>query len=121
MKKGETKKEKREEYSGNDVKRYVGAISEEFRGYVKAVAEQYGDVKRKLDTHSEKLDSHTKILDSHTVTLNSHTEMIAKMMENIEILKGDMSEVKNDLKQKIDRHEFVTLERRVRVLESKVR
>ena len=107
MRKVKSKEIKRERYTGDDVKRYVGVVSEEFRGYVKAVAEQYRGVDRKLDVHKEILDS--------------HTEMIAKMMENIEILKGDMGEVKNDLTQKIDRHEFGTLERRVRLLESKVR
>lgn len=114
MKRTNIKKENREKYSGNEVKRYIGAVSEEFRGHVKVVAEQYLDIKNTLN-------SHTEAIGEIKGTLNSHTEMIAKVMENIEILKGDMGEVKNDLKQKVGRSEFVTLERRVRLLESKVK
>src|SRR3989338_4142301 len=94
-----TRKKSAAKYSGDDVKRYIGAVSEEFRGHVKAVAEQYSDIKRTLDSHTETLNSHTKTLDSHTEILNSHTktldshgrilhshaEMIGKLMEDTAI------------------------------------
>ncbi|KKU76301.1 MAG: hypothetical protein UY03_C0039G0004 [Parcubacteria group bacterium GW2011_GWA2_47_64] len=115
-------------YSGGDVKRYLGILKEHFDDKVAVVSEQFVDVRRDiagvkstLDSHTQILDSHTEKLNSHTGKLDSHTEMIGKIMTDIEILKGDMSEVKNDLKQKINRNEFVSLERRVRLLESKVK
>src|SRR3989344_2802270 len=110
-----TRKKSAAKYSGDDVKRYIGAVSEEFRGHVKAVAEQYSDIKRTLDSHTEILNSHTKTLDSHgrilhshteilnshTKTLdshdrilNSHTEMIGKLMEDTAIIKSDIEFIK---------------------------
>jgi|SRR3989344_1399279 len=121
MKKEIGKQNNKRGHSTDEVKRYLGALKEHFDDKVKVVSDQFADVNRKLDAHTEKLDAHTEKLDSHTEKLNSHTEMIGKIMTDIEILKGDMSEVKNDLKQKIDRREFISLERRVRLLESKAR
>ncbi len=83
-------------FTADDVGRYVGAVAEEFRGYVKAVAEQYRGLNKRLD-HVE-------------TTLNSHTEMIGQIM-------SDVQEMKNDLKQKVDRTEFARLEKRVVMLE----
>ena len=91
MKKHLPKKQKT--YSGDEVKRYVGVIAEEFRGHVKTVGEQYAAL----------------------------AEMVGKTMENVEILKGDMDIVKSGFKQKLDYNEFSALQRRVRILETKIK
>jgi len=137
-----TRKKSAAKYSGDDVKRYIGAVSEEFRGHVKAVAEQYSDIKRTLDSHTEILNSHTKTLDSHTKTLDSHTEilnshtktldshgrilhshaeMIGKLMEDTAIIKSNIEFIKGGLKKKVDYDEFMSLERRLALLEAKSR
>ena len=130
-----TRKKSAAKYSGDDVKRYIGAVSEEFRGHVKAVAEQYSDIKRTLDSHTEILNSHTKTLDSHTEILNSHTktldshgrilhshaEMIGKLMEDTAIIKSNIEFIKGGLKKKVDYDEFMSLERRLALLEAKSR
>jgi len=98
---------KQEAHTSADLKRYLGALHEEHMGAIKAMGEQFLDVNRKLDGIDK--------------TLESHTEMIGKLAEDMEIVKADIGVIKTDLKQKVDRTEFATLERRVARLESKVR
>jgi archaellum component FlaC len=126
---------KRETHSSADLKRYLGALHEEHMAAIKAMAEQFVDVNRKLDAHTKQLDAHTKQLntqttklDAHTRILDSHTEMIGGLATNlekvkldVEIIKSDIGIIKNDLKQKVDRNEFAILERRVLRLESKIK
>jgi len=85
--------------------RHTGFLMEHFDDKISAVVEQFGDIHKKLD-------SHTQILDSHT-------EMIGSMKENIEVIKDDIAIIKTDLKKKVDYDEFATLEKRVARLESK--
>lgn len=112
----------------DDFKRYVDTLAEDFHSQVKLIGEQYGSIKETLDTHTKILDSHTKTLEFHIDaitsikdTLDYHTEMLGSMKEDMEIVKTDMGFVRNFLKRKIDIDEFSVLERRVTVLESKVR
>jgi len=74
-----------------DMKRYMGALKEEFESRVAVIAEQYKDIKG---------------------TLNSHTEMIGQVLVEID-------DIKDRLKQKVDYADFVKLEKRVRALEVK--
>ena len=50
-----------------------------------------------------------------------YIEMIGKIKEDITVIKTDMDFVKNSLKRKLDIDDFETLERRVAVLESKLK
>ncbi|MBI3684840.1 hypothetical protein HY250_00300 [Candidatus Azambacteria bacterium] len=118
-----------------DVKRHISTLSEDFKNQVKIVAEQYVDIKKDIGRIKETLDSHTETLDSHTETLNAHTEMIGSMKEDIEVMKVDIATTKTDveiiktdvefikggLKKKVDYDEFAALERRLVLVESKVR
>ena len=108
MKKSSKKGKKRgpQAYSQNEVKRYLGALSEVHNENLKAIREDFLIINRKLDSHSEKLDS--------------HSEMIGSLMENMEIVKEDISVIKSDLKQKVDYSEFSRLVKRVSKLESKI-
>ena len=76
-----------------DFKRYVGAINEDFQHKTQFIAEQYLDINKKLD---------------------SHTEMVGQLLL-------DIAEIKNNLSQKIDRREFARLEKRVILLERRTR
>jgi chromosome segregation ATPase len=95
-------KEQREEYQ-----RYLGAAMEHFESGVGAIAEQYGDIKETLGEHGRKLDS--------------HTEMIGSLKVDIEIIKEDVEFIKNSLKIKVDLEEFSALERRVALLEKRLK
>lgn len=87
-----------------EIKRYIGAVTENFQHQVSAIAEQFLGL-------NEKLDAHTEILYSHTEMLNTHTEMIGHLMV-------DMEDVKIGLQQKVSRDEFNKLESRLVSLEA---
>ena len=76
--------------------RQLGVLIEDARDEIKLVAEQYGDIKK---------------------TLQSHTEMIGSVMKDIEIIKMDIQFIKGAAKMKVDIAEFAVLERRVALLE----
>lgn len=81
-----------------DMKRYMGALKEEFESRVSGIGEQFVDIKKDIKEIKQ--------------TLDSHTEMIGKVMV-------DVTEIKSDLKQKVDYADFAKLEKRVRLLEVK--
>jgi len=90
-----------------DIKRHISALSEEFQGRVKVVAEQFGGLNTKIDRIHN--------------TLDSHTDMIGKLAVDMEIVKTNVEFIKGSLKKKVDYDEFLALERRMSVLESKVK
>jgi len=82
-----------------EYERYMGALSEDTQAKVSAVAEQLVGMKEILD---------------------SHTEMIGSTKEDVEVIKMDIEFIKGGMKKKVDYDEFVALERRLSVLESRV-
>ncbi len=115
-----TKKSVAKSYSGDDVKRYLGSLSEDFQHKVSAIGEQFGSIhadtketRALVGAQGKLLNLHTLMLSSQAETLKAHTEMIGRLME-------DVQEIKTDLKVKVDRQEFARLERRVISLESLV-
>jgi hypothetical protein len=96
--KKESKKTVEKSYSSDEVKRYLGSLSEDFQHKVSAIGEQFGGLNVRMDTIDKKLDV--------------HTQMIGQLMT-------DVQEIKNDLKQKVDRTEFARLEKRVLAIESR--
>ena len=84
--------------SDEDTRRYIGALSEDFQGQVKVIAEQYGDINKKLD---------------------SHGEMIGKLAVDMEVVKTNVEFMKDSLKKKVDYDEFNPLKLRVHALETR--
>ena len=78
--------------------RHFGVLIEAVNDNVALLAEQQGDIKK---------------------TLNSHTEMIGRLAVNLEIVKEDVEFIKSGLKRKVDVEEFSALEKRVAVLEKR--
>ena len=76
----------------------VGAMIEHFDDKLSLVAEQVGHI--------------TKVVESHTKILENHSE-------SIEIIKMNIEFIKSGLKKKVDTEEFVALEHRVSLLESR--
>ena len=101
-------------HTNTDVKRYIGAIAEHFGGQVSAVAEQFGSLHEKLDVHTSEFERVNKKLDVHT-------EMIGGIMEDVAIIKSDVEILKAGLRIKVDYKDFEALERRVRLVETKMR
>lgn len=81
-----------------DMKRHMSALSEDFQERVKVVAEQFGGLNTKID----KMHG----------TLDSHTEMIGTLMVDMTVVKSDVKLIKESLKTKMNRKEFVAFERR---------
>lgn len=92
------KTKKKKEPGIRDEIRGLGVIIEHIDDKVSLVAEQYGDIKK---------------------TLDNHTEMIGSMKMDIEVIKTDVAFIKGGLKRKVDIEEFSALERRVALLESR--
>ena len=86
-------------YSPVEMERYLGVLCETHDESLKAINENFTIVNRKLDTHEE---------------------MIGSLMENMEIVKGDISIIKADLKKKVDYDDFLSLVRRVQKIEAKI-
>ena len=78
--------------------RRLGVFIEDTNDNVKLLAEQHGDMKK---------------------TLDSHTEMIGDMRTDLTIIKEDIEFIKNSVKRKLDIEEFAALERRVALLEKR--
>jgi hypothetical protein len=84
------KSEKRDQYT---------VVLEDIRDNFRAFGENLGFVRDKV----EKIEK----------TVNSHTEMIGRIMIDVE-------EIKSGMREKVDRREFVKLERRMVMLEAVV-
>jgi len=70
----------------------------------------------KLDIKSIKSD-----VAKNTEDISSIKSDVAKNTEDISSIKSDVSIIKYDLKEKVDRNEFAALEKRVILLENKIR
>lgn len=90
-------------YSQKEMKHYLGALNEMHGETLKGINENFVIVNLKIDRMNETLDEHTKML-------GTHTEMIASLAE-------DVTEIKSELKRKVNYDEF---NRRVGRLEAKV-
>jgi len=124
MKKKIIKKEE-ELFTAKDVGRYLGALSEEFQGRVRALAEITLGLDKKMENGFSKTEnSFSKVENSFSEmrdTMKSHTEMIGAVATDVEIIKQDIEFLKGGFRKKTDYDEFLTLEHRVSALESLVR
>lgn len=72
---------------------FIGIVKEDFDTKVELIGEQYGTIK----------------------------EMIGAIAEDVQIVKSDIEFVKGSLRKKVDYDEFQALEKRVALLEAKVK
>ena len=78
---------------------YLGVLTENFESQIKLVAESISGIQEQL------------------IAIR---DMVAKNTKDIEIIKMDISIIKSDLKEKVDRDEFEALGKRVAILEAKL-
>jgi len=93
-----------EEYK-DETKRHFDVVAEDLKDNMKLLSEQIGSNSIKIESNSKKLDDVSGQMSSSTETL--------------EIIKMDLGFIKNELKQKISRDEFIILEKRVSLLENR--
>lgn len=98
-KKFDLKLEKEIQKQGKEFQNHISILMEDIDGKIRLIAEQYEDIRK---------------------TLDSHTEMIATMKEDIEIIKGSLRIIRNEVNNKAELNKFQILEKRVAVLEEKV-
>ena len=100
------RKETRKEIS-EDMETYIGALTEDFDSKVQLITEQYESIIKKLDSH-----------DDRFLGIEKNIEI---MKADIEMTKIDINFIKGSLKQKVDIEDFNALERRMILLEAKMR
>ena len=105
----------------DEVKRHMSALSEDFQGRVKVVSELVISQGKKIDTLTETVGEMKVDITSIKTTLTQHTEQIEKITEDVGIIKTNVEFMKDSLKKKVDYDEFIALEKRVSVAESKVK
>jgi chromosome segregation ATPase len=114
MKKNSKEKIKRnteeKAYSKKEMEHYLGALNKIHGETLKGINENFVIVNLKIDRINDTLDEHTRILDEHSKMLGTHTNMIASLAK-------DVTEIKGELKKKVNYDEF---NRRVGRLEAKV-
>ena len=93
--------------SGDEMKRYLGALNEQHGDNLQAIREMF-------EVNTKRFESIDKRFDKIKETLDSHTNMVGQLMV-------DMTEVKNGFKAKVSQDDFAKLEKRVVRLETKVR
>ena len=77
------------------------------------------DMNDKIVVMAEQSTQQTSDIKKIKETLEQNTEQFEKIDMNIEIIKMDISTIKNDLKQKVNLEDFKKLEQRVAMLESR--
>lgn len=86
---------------------------------------QTAEIKRHNDVLYEKFKDDIKIIgegwDGTKEKVDATFEMVGEMKIDMEVVKSDISFIKNSLKQKVDKDEFVSLEKRVILLENKLK
>ena len=95
-------------------KRHFDVVAEGLNDKISIIAEQYGDIKKTLDSHTEMIGAMKE--DTETIRID-----LADTKKDVEIIKTDIKLIKGDIKKKVDHEEFVVLERRVTFMEAKVR
>jgi chromosome segregation ATPase len=85
-------------------------------------------IEEKLQEHDsrfnkieEKLQEHDSRFNKIDEKLQGHDSRLTKIDETLEVIKLDIEFIKNELKQKVSRDEFAALERRVAILEAKIK
>ena len=98
----------------DDLKQFIKEQGEETRRHFDVVAE---DLKSEIKTVAEGVEGANQRLDRFELL----PKKVDAIGDGIEVIKVTLDVIKNDLKQKVDRDEFVALERRVGMLETKFR
>lgn len=96
-----------------ETQRHFEVLTEHMDGKFQLLTEQ-------VAANTEKLEEHSAILKEHSQRFDIIDVKFAGIDENLDIMKTDLEFIKNELKQKVSRDEFVFLEKRVSMIETKL-
>ena len=102
----------------------LGVLLENFNSKFDLVAEQTAqipDIKEKVDGLTEGVMGLTEGVMGLTEDMEVVKTDVSDLKEDMAVVKTDLEFIKSALKKKVDYDEFAALERRVIVLESKLR
>ena len=91
----------------DEVIRHFDVVAEDIKDEIKIVAEQVG--------------TNTENISLIQVKLGEHDQRFQKIDDTLQVIKLDIEFIKNELKQKVSRDEFVVLEKRVSMMEAKLK
>lgn len=97
-----------------DIKRHIDVLKEDFDSKFALIGEQYDSIQGKLGKHENQLQVIHDKLDEHDVRFQV-------IEEKLEVIKNDVEVIKTSLRNKVDWDAFEALEKRVGILESKVK
>ena len=115
------------EITKNDLKKLETKISKEVNQLDLKVSKEIKESEQRFEKHTnvlyEKFRGDMKIMaegwDATRKKTDATFEMVGGMKEDVEIIKMEISFIKNGLKQKADKDELEALEKRVMFLENK--
>ena len=107
-------------HSTEEVKRFIGAVTEDFTEKVEAIGEQFSTLNRKIDKNTEKIDRIAEKITKNTKKIVRNAEKIDKNTEMIAKVAEDVTDIKEGLRNKVDYEEFESLKKRVVELEQNV-
>ena len=107
--------------------RNLGALIEDNRHCLSAVAEQFGDVKKTLDSHTEMIGSVMSDITDLKQDMSEVKQDVSVLKQDmgsvkgrLDVIQSDLEIVKNNLKRKVDAEDFEASVRRVSVIEKRV-
>ncbi|MBU2595293.1 hypothetical protein KJ713_00445 [Patescibacteria group bacterium] len=104
-----------------DIKRHNAVLYEKFEGKIDIISEGWDITKEKVDATFEMVGKLNEKTDGLSNKADATLEMVGEMKIDMEVVKSDISFIKNSLKQKVDKDEFISLEKRVILLENKLK
>src|SRR3989338_997569 len=112
-----------DKYMADDLKQFIKEQGQETRRHFDVVAEnltsEIQTVAEQVAANTEKLVEHDAKFESIGSKLIEHDARFAGIESTLEVMKIDLEFIKNELKQKVNRDEFVALEKRLSMLEIK--
>src|SRR3989338_8868358 len=93
--------------------RNLGALIEDNNHKLRAVAEQFGDVKKALDSHTEMIGGLMTDVTSLKRDSTSLKHDMAVVKGRLDVMQSDVEIIKNNLKRKVDTEDFEAATHRV--------
>ena len=104
-----------------EIKGHNDVLYEKFREDIKIIGEGWDTVREKTEATFEIASELKEKTERMSDKLDATFEIVGEMKIDIEIIKSDISFIKQELKQKADRDELTALEKRVIFLENKLK
>lgn len=112
--------DKKLELDDGKFQRYLGVVAEDFASKFKLLAESISGVQEQLIVLRDMVAKNTEDITDLRLQMADLRRMVAQNTKDIRVIKEDVKIIKGDLKRTVDRDEFISLEKRVLLLEKKL-